>query len=259
MLDGSEEGQDAFYEVAGRILASRPHYTLPSPEQVRAVLESGEDLPRESLRDASGGLIHLTAAIGLGGQEVGSGAFAEAFAATGLLGLSAQDWEQMLAAAERGEGPPVDWNLLDRNFDPRGRAERANYDELVRARTVLIGLRPFYAMYFLHALLMPNTPALAAVRARIDERGVGPLLIGLVSVDPSPTEFAAQLVSCLDEMWHELYQALTNQVLDDPDLFCLPGSDTRATGFMETWTRTLQEQAGVAPGLAETDVESQVP
>ncbi|MET8941837.1 hypothetical protein ABZX28_33150 [Streptomyces rubiginosohelvolus] len=43
----------------------------------------------------------------------------------------------------------------------------------MRARTVLIGLRPFYAMYMLHGLFMPDTPGLAALRALIDERGMG--------------------------------------------------------------------------------------
>ncbi|MEH0663446.1 hypothetical protein QA860_38185 [Streptomyces stelliscabiei] len=46
----------------------------------------------------------------------------------------------MLAAAERGEGPPVGWGLLQQNADLLGPVARANDEELVRARTVLLGL-----------------------------------------------------------------------------------------------------------------------
>ncbi|MGW3009565.1 hypothetical protein ACWC9R_12115 [Streptomyces sp. NPDC001219] len=44
-------------------------------------------------------------------REFGADALAESF---GMFGLTVEDWAQMLGAAERGEGPPVDWGLLER-------------------------------------------------------------------------------------------------------------------------------------------------
>jgi hypothetical protein len=37
-------------------------------------------------------MVHLVVAIGLGTQEVGTDALAEAFAAFGLFGLTVEDW-----------------------------------------------------------------------------------------------------------------------------------------------------------------------
>ncbi|MFF4961141.1 hypothetical protein ACFY2Z_29615 [Streptomyces sp. NPDC001222] len=47
-------------------------------------------------------------------EEVGADALAEAFAAFGMYGLTVEDWARMLGAAERGDEPPVDWGLLER-------------------------------------------------------------------------------------------------------------------------------------------------
>ncbi|MEU3290327.1 zinc finger domain-containing protein [Streptomyces longwoodensis] len=43
--------------------------------------------------------------------------------------------------------------------------------ELLRARTVLLGLRMFCGLYAMHALFMPDTPALAALRAKQEPAG----------------------------------------------------------------------------------------
>lgn len=53
-----------------------------------------------------------------------------------MYGLTVEDWAQMLGAAERGEGPPVDWGLLERHAGVVGPVKRASDEELVRARTV---------------------------------------------------------------------------------------------------------------------------
>ncbi|MDX2540054.1 hypothetical protein [Streptomyces scabiei] len=113
-----EEGQDALYVVVGRLLAARPYRGAVHPSLVRAALLADEDLPEGP--DFKG-LVHLVAAIGLGPHEVGADALAEAFAAYGMYGLTAGDWAQMLGAAERGEGPPVDWELLKRHAEVLGR------------------------------------------------------------------------------------------------------------------------------------------
>ncbi|MET8941836.1 hypothetical protein ABZX28_33145 [Streptomyces rubiginosohelvolus] len=47
-------------------------------------------------------------------------------------------------------------------------------------------------------------------------------------------------------MLDELYETLMEQLMADPDLFRLPGDEGGAAGFVNTWTSTLHEQAGLA-------------
>ncbi|WP_405417545.1 hypothetical protein [Streptomyces microflavus] len=180
-------------------------------------------------------------------EEVGADALAESFAALGMFGLTAQDWEQMLGAAERGEAPPVDWGLLQQ-ADVLGRVQRAGHEDLLRAREVLLGLQGFYAMYVWHALWMRDTPGLAALRTVIDERGMFPVLDHMVGLFPSSTQFAEALAACLEPYLDELYRALMEQLAANPAIFHLPGDDTGAAGFMDTWLRTLREQTGKDTG-----------
>ncbi|MGW5284503.1 hypothetical protein ACWERI_34500 [Streptomyces collinus] len=163
----SEDGQDALYAAAGRLMG--PYRGALNPALVRAALEAGGDVPAEAEGQDFKGMVHLVAAIALGAQEVGADALAEALAASGMFGLTVEDWAQMLGAAERGEGPEVDWGLLQQNADVVAQVQRASDEELVRARDVLVGLRMFYGLYMLHGLLLPDTPAQAALRQRIDE------------------------------------------------------------------------------------------
>jgi hypothetical protein len=189
-----EEGLDALYAIAGRLLASRPYRGAANPALVRAALLAGDELPPGP---EFKGMVHLVAAIGVGAQEVGADALAEAFASWDMYGLTGEDWAQMLGAAERGEGPPVDWGLLQQNADLPGLVQQASDEQLLRAHTVLLGLRWFYAMYMMHGLFMPDTPALVALRDRIDASGMFPVLDYVISVSPSPRQFAETLAICL--------------------------------------------------------------
>ncbi|MFI1415703.1 hypothetical protein ACH4Y0_38165 [Streptomyces sp. NPDC020707] len=120
--------------------------------------------------------------------------------------------------------------------------KRASDEELVRARTVLLALRGFYGLYVMHGLLMPDTPAQAALRKRIDAWGMFPFLDHLIAVSPSPGEFAESLTVCLEPPFDNLYEALMEQLAADPGIFRIPGDDTGAVGFGERWIRTLREQ-----------------
>ncbi|WP_333774459.1 hypothetical protein [Streptomyces sp. IBSBF 3136] len=137
-------------------------------------------------------MVHLVAAIALGAQEVGADAPAEAFAASGMFEPAVEDWAHMLGAAERGEGPPVDWGLLQQNADTVAQVQRASDEELVRAREVLVGLRMFYALYMLHGLLLPDTPAQATLRQRIDDLGMFLVLDHVIAISPSLMEQLAE-------------------------------------------------------------------
>jgi hypothetical protein len=234
-----EEGQDALYAVAGRLMG--PYRRAMSPALVRAALEVGEAVPVEAEGPDSRSMVHLVTAIGLGAQEVGADALAEEIAASGMFGLTVEDWAQALGAAERGEGPPVDWGLLQQHADVVSQVQGTSDEELVRARTVLVGLRCFYGLYVLHGLLMPDTPALAALRQRIDEFGMFPVLDQVIAISPSPRQFAEGLAVCLGPLFDNLYEALMEQLMQDPGIFRIPGDETGAVGFGESWMRTLRE------------------
>ncbi|MFJ8158820.1 hypothetical protein [Streptomyces sp. NPDC094468] len=249
-----EEGQDALYAAAGRVLGA--YRGAAHPALVRAALEAGEDVPVDAEGDFRS-MVHLVAAVGLGVQEVGSDALAEAFAAFGMFGLTVEDWAQMLGAAERGEGPPVDWGQLQRHADIVGQVQRAGEEELVRARTVMIGLRGFYGLYVLHGLLLPDTPAQAALRQRIDDLGVFPLLDHVITINPSPRQFAELLVVCLEPFYDNLYETLMEQLAEDPAIFRFPGDEKGVVGFGEAWMGALRDlpdpgrDGGAGGGLGE--------
>lgn len=240
-----EEGRDALYAAAGRIPG--PYRPVAHPALVRAALETGKDLPAEAEGPDLRSVVHLVAAIGLGGQEVGADALAEAFTGFNLHGLTVEDWQQRLSAAERGKGPPVNWALFERYADAVGPIKRASDEELVRARTVLVGLRGFSCMYLLHGLCLPETPAQAALRQRIDDLGVFPLLDLVIVADPSPGQFALGLTVCLQPFYDNLYETLTQQLTVNTDIFSIPSDETGPAGFSEAWIRTLREPANAAP------------
>ncbi|MGV9341256.1 hypothetical protein [Streptomyces sp. NPDC003688] len=236
-----EAGLDELYRVVGWLIAARPYRgAAANPALVRAALEADEDVPEEAGAGFTQ-VVHLVAAIGAGAEEVGADALAEAFAAWGMFGLTVEDWEQMLGAAERGEGPPVDWGPLQRHADVLGPVRRASDEELVRARTVLLSLRGFYGLYVLHGLLMPDTPAQAALRQRIDEWGMFPVLDHVIALSPSPVQFAEGVAACMEPFFGNLYEALMEQLVQKPDIFRIPGDDAGAAGFGERWLRTLRE------------------
>jgi hypothetical protein len=239
-----EEGQDALYAVAGRLM--KRGRGAANPALVRAALEAGEDVPVDADGPDSRSMVHLVAAIGFGAQEVGADALAEGLAALGMFGMTVEDWGQALGAVERGEVPPVDWGPVQREAGPVERVKRASDEELVRARTVLVGLRWFYGLYALHGLLLPDNPALAALRQRIDEWGMFPVLSQLIAFSPSPGQFAEALTVCLEPLLDALYETLTDQLADGPNIFPIPGdeSGTGVVGFGESWLRTLREQSG---------------
>ncbi|MFF7105208.1 hypothetical protein ACFY9X_34015 [Streptomyces nigra] len=245
-----EEAADALYEVAGRLLATRPYRGSADPALVRAALEADENVDVPDGPDFKE-VVHLVAAIGLGAQEAGGDALAEAFGAFALFGLTTEDWAQMLGAAERGESPPMDWDLLQQRADVLGPVQQASDEQLLRARTVLLGLRMFYGLYAMHALFMPDTPALAALRAKIDEWGMFPVLDHVIALNPSPTHFAQGLAVCLEPLFDGLYETLMEQLAAAPALFRIPGDESGAADFMETWIRTLRQQTARARGRVE--------
>ncbi|MFF8931473.1 hypothetical protein ACF1AO_29875 [Streptomyces longwoodensis] len=161
-----------------------------------------------------------------------------------MFGLTAEDWAWMLSAAERGEAPGADWGLLQQNSDMVARVQRASDEELVRAREVLAGLRGFYGLYVLHGLLLPDTPAQAALRQRIDGLGVFPLLDHVIPISPSPMQSAEALTLCLEPFYENLYETLMEQLAEDPAIFRLPGDERGVVGFGEAWLGAVRNLPG---------------
>ena len=97
-------------------------------------------------------------------------------------------------------------------FDQASAVENAGIGQLRQAREVTAGLAGFGAMLIMHALLMPDTPALAALRARVTELGAGSMLINLARQVMQPQGIASAVASCLDPMYSALYQSLSELV-----------------------------------------------
>ncbi|MFF7127265.1 hypothetical protein [Streptomyces sp. NPDC008240] len=135
----------------------------------------------------------------------------------------------------------MDWGLLQQNADMVAQVLRASDEELMRAREVLIGLRMFYGLYVLHGLLLPDTPAQAALRQRIDEWGMFPFLDHVIAINPSPRQFAESLAVFLEPFFDGLHQILMDQLAQDPDIFNIPGDETGALGFGKRWIRAMAE------------------
>jgi hypothetical protein len=82
-------------------------------------------------------------------------------------------------------------------FDAAEALENADIARLRRAREVATGLAGFGGLLVMHALLMPDTPGLAALRAGIDELGMGLALMGLFRQMMRPRGIAFAIASCL--------------------------------------------------------------
>jgi hypothetical protein len=170
-------------------------------------------------------LVHLVAAIGMGVEEVGAEAFADAITATGLFPqLSAQEWRDAMNEAFVSGTYAKEFAALAR-FDPASAVENAGIERLREAREVAIGLAGFGATLLTHGLLMPDTPGLAALRARINELGAGSVLMHLARQVIQPQSVASAIASCLDPANATLYQSLLELVTAGPPLLHQAGND----------------------------------
>ncbi|MFJ2033548.1 hypothetical protein [Streptosporangium sp. NPDC087985] len=180
----------------------------------------------------------------MGLDEVGADALAESLAEIGLYsGLSVDTWRQAVQRFEHSADRGMFGGAVV-HYDPLGTLRGTSIEQLRRARTVLYGLSGFGAMYFMHALLMPETPGLAALRARIDELGVGPWLMGLCSGMNRTRDAAANLVSCLNPFIGTIYDLLADQAMSGPPF--IDGPDSKETGekFMEEWLGAMASLRG---------------
>jgi len=236
----TETQKDDFYATAAEH-ARRAAGTATGfdPSVIREALLSDRDVDLVS-GGVPGDLVHLVAAMGLGVEEVGPEAFAEAIAATGYFPeMSVQEWRDVMIGAFASGAYAEEFAALGR-LDPASAVENAGIERLREAREVAVGLAGFGAMLLMHALLMPDTPGLSALRARVGELGAGPVLMSLARQVMYPPGVASAVASCLDPAYSALYKSLLEFIAAGPPLLHQDGDDEHdPEGFMKTWLSSI--------------------
>jgi hypothetical protein len=91
---------------------------------------------------------------------------------------------------------------------------------------------------------MPDTPGLAALRAKIGELGMGQVLMSLARQVLQPRGMANAIATCLHPFYAELYRSLSELVASGPPLLHLAGDETHdPEHYMETWLSAIRELA----------------
>jgi len=178
---------------------------------------------------------------GLGVEEVGADAFADAIAATrSFPQMSVEEWRDTLAKAFASGAHAEQFAALAR-IDPASAVEDAGIERLREARAVAAGLAGFGALLLMHGLLMPDTPGLAALRVRINELGTGPMLMNLARQVTQPQGIASAIASCLGPAYSALYQSLSELAAAGPPLLHQAGDDEHdPERFMQTWLSSIE-------------------
>lgn len=252
----TEAQEDDFYaDAAGHARRAAGAAGGFDPSAVREALLSGRDadlVPSGEPAD----LVHLVAAMGLGVEEVGAEAFADAITATGLFPqLSAQEWRDVMNEVF-ASGDTKEFAALA-CLDPASAVENAGIRQLRQAREVAIGLSGFGAMLLMHGLLMPDTPGLAALRASTNELGAGPMLVNLARQVMQPSGVASAVASCLDPAYSVLYQSLSELVAAGPPLLHQAGeAEHDPERFMETWLSSIRALGSESRPMAGPEVSA---
>ncbi|MET8008070.1 hypothetical protein [Nonomuraea glycinis] len=260
----TEPQKDAFYDSALTMLARKPLGPIQfDPAAVREALLAGRDVnePETAGLQPQAAYTHLIVATEMGFDEVGADTLAEALATIRLYpGLSGDDLRQAVQRLENSDDGAKFASAPTHN-DPMGTLKRSSIEQLRRARTVLYGLSGFGAMYFMHALLMPETPGLTALRARIDKLGVGTLLMIMCTGMNRTHDAAANLISCLDPWLDAIYDHLLDQVTNGPPLLHGPDSKETADKYMESWIAAIKNLGSTVKtdGNADKNIGHQGP
>ncbi|WP_327341128.1 hypothetical protein [Streptomyces europaeiscabiei] len=241
---GGEEAQDAFYAEAGRVVGRGPA-GLPHPEEVRRVIEDpGAELGRGPERERRRAAVYLAAAAGMGAGEVGGEVLVEALAVL----MPGVDWAPVAESARQAEGDGTleGWGEAGALIDPLARLQAAGEAEMAAARGVARILTLIGFLYVMHGLLMPDSPFLARLRARVDESGFALVVSQLVAQMGRPSGVPHALVMCLSpEMaalaaWLEAL--ITEQAGTGQGLLRLPGAEEDgAEAFMQAWIGRLHD------------------
>jgi hypothetical protein len=255
----TEAELDNFYAAADAVL---PRSMSPAasfdPAVIREALLTGRDAPDGTVKSGQqvrSAIIQLIAAVGTGYGEVTADLLAKAMADIGLVPqMSEADGQRVLARMALLNELPTGAvrsmaELLLARYDPLEMLSLANAELLQRARTATLSLARAGWTYLFHALLMPDTLGLAALRATIDDLGIGPWLLqtfrNLLSTDEtnvfSTYGFASTVVSCLHPFTMAIGQLLHDQMASGPPL--VPDNVHDAEKFVADWMSTLTDTA----------------
>lgn len=237
---GGEEAQDAFYAEAGRVVGRGPA-GLPHPDEVRRVIEDpGGTWEGSYERGRRRAAVHLAAAAGMGAGEVGGEALA--------VLMPGMDWAPVAETARQAEGDGTleSWIPAGALVNALARLSAAGEAEMAAARSVARILTLIGFLYVMHGFLMPDTPFLARLRAKVDESGFALVVSQFVPQMGSPSGVPHALVMYLSpEMaaiaaWLEAL--ITEQVDTGQGLLRLPGAEEDgAEAFMQAWIGRLHD------------------
>jgi len=119
-------------------------------------------------------------------------------------------------------------------YDPLALVRAANAGHLRHARKVFYDLAGMGGLYFMYGFLLPDSPGLAALRARIDELGMRQILIEMcLSLIGSTQLFAINLVSCIHPVLWGIHKSLSDQIAKGPPL--LPRGEQSAEEYVEAY------------------------
>ncbi len=242
---GGEEEQDAFYAEAGRVVGRGPAGPA-HPDTVRRVLEDPDaELDQGEDRRRRRGAVSMVAAAAMGAGEVGGERLVDALA-TLTPGL---DWTDVAAKARQAEetGEFDGW-VRAGAVDPLGLLQAAGPEEMAAARhaaTVLAGIGGLYLMY---GFGMPDNPALARLRALLEESGFALIAATMVPMMINPSGVVHALTMCLAPeiaalaTWVE--SVLTEQAGTGQGLLRLPGAEQEGPeAFMQAWIGYIHQLA----------------
>ncbi|MFE5796714.1 hypothetical protein ACFQ8C_29640 [Streptomyces sp. NPDC056503] len=239
---GDDTETDALYADADKYLA-RSVGPFGHPGRMReALLDRSQDIqppPRGGQRS----MVNLIALLGLPLGEVSGESFAQAVTDSGLL--PGMDGAALAAAFEQAERDGTLEHMLRvaRQHDAVAEAETVSPARLARARDVARVLGFCGSVYLLHGFLLPDTPGQQAIRARIDELGLGEAAITAArSVDK--VDAANVLGFCLQPSFGHLAEQLDEVMTEHmADVFRRPGEPDSAEDFMAAWLAAVPDAA----------------
>lgn len=103
-----------------------------------------------------------------------------------------------------------------------------------------MGLAGIGSLLLMHGLLMPDTPALAALRARIEDIGMSSVLINMARRVNSASGIAIALVASLSPLYDRLFETLLQQAGNGPGFFHRAQDNEHGPeAFMAEWMASL--------------------
>ncbi|MER5775488.1 hypothetical protein ABT144_14560 [Streptomyces sp. NPDC002039] len=234
---------DDLYADADKFLARSPGL-FGHPGRMRQALRDNDQDIQPPPRGGQRSMVNLIALLGLPPGEVSGESFAKAMTASGLFPWA--DSEMLVAAFQHAERDGTLDRLLReaRQRDAVTEAEAVSPQKLACAREVARVLGLCGSLYLMHGLLLPDTPGQQAIRDKIDELGLGEIVITAAKTF-TKIEAANTLSLCLDPYFAHLSEQLNGVLTQHIDgIFRRPGEDDSAEDFMAGWMTAIQDAAG---------------